>query len=750
MFKLNPFSPFSAPLFSAQGIHWSYKRKLALASQLVMLLIAMIIVTNIAISLGQKQLTREWATQRYSELQTFSTLLADQVAFQNFRIRTFASSETFIHFLQSPSNTRHEQLNKHWMDLTEDIPELLSIAFYDAAGYRRLVTQNQKIMPILSQSLLTKLYLLREGEVYSSQIHQIAINGVLEPYQFQIIKVVSPQKKLVGFFVTFNSINRTLQSIKPNFGGSSSPLVLLDSKGRMFDGNKFSSAKRETNDERSMHLSTQYPELWNAINIKKFGEFYGKASTYVYLKVDFGESSSSTNPYFFLSKIHDADIKKEFAHWQFILVGFAVLLTLLISSVIVLLHRFTIERRARFFNMELVNQLFKDDRGLLIATEDGRVIASNSTAASLLSTVKEELTDRNVMRIFQWEHQQYLQVIKSYQENGQHQQELDLRHADLGVLTVTFSSLPLIQSANAVKDEYLLISICDITESRKLQEQAALYYQISETAIPVVLVDIQGRIQKSNSQFDQAFKLKSSSDSLTYLLGGEIEKQWGHIQQQLALKGLWRGNTQYFYNGQQVCFDVVIDHADADSHELDLFVCSFIPSISSFVVEKEKKIPHRSRILTGYEEVESYFSSLDENKRLYASMMLLDITPVGVFSHMSDIEKLEKRQHDIEVRLLLELPKAYQLALYQLGKLMVMLPNTSSDEAHQFAVEIYNRLDEIGLSEGISIGIVSYHQGQSLKTFMDNAEIALQRAKQNAEQNICQAFTRFDVPGEES
>ncbi|RLV59749.1 hypothetical protein D5018_10285 [Parashewanella curva] len=742
MLKFSPFPQFTKPLFSAQGIHWSYQRKLALASQLVMLLIAMVLLTNVALSLGQKQLKSEWATQRYSELQTFSTLLADQVAFQNFRIKTIASSDTFVHFLQSPSKIRHQQLNKKWMTLTENIPELLSIAFYDAGGYRRLVTQNQKIMPILSQSLLAKLYLLRENEVYASEIHKIAINGVLEPYQFQVIKVMNPQKQLVGFFVTFNSINRTLQSIKPNFGGNSSPLILLDSKGRMFDGNKFISAKQSSNDDIDTLLSTQFPELWNAITLKKFGEFYGNASTYVYLKVDFGESNNSNYPYFFLSNILDKDINKAFAHRQMILVGFSVLLTLLIASLIVMLNRFTLERRARFFNMELVEQLFKDERGLLIASEEGRVIASNPTTAAMLAMVQEELADRNVMGVLRLEQQQYRTLMKSYQKNRHHQFELDLRHADLGVLKITLSSLPLTQHVNGDREQYLLISISDITELRQMQEQAALNHQISEAAIPVVLVNIKGRIQQSNRKFDQAFKRKSNSDSLIYLLGSEIEKQWGHIQQQLALTGQWHGCTQHFYDGQYTYFEVMINSVDASMNEPDLFVCSLVPSIASDETEKQKMIPHRSRILMGYDEVESYFASLDDDKRLYASMMLLDIRPVGVFSHMSDIDKLEKRQHDIEIRLLLELPKAYQLAQCQLGKLMVMLPNTSSDEAHQFAVDTYNRLDEIGLSEGISIGIVSYHQDQSLKDFMDNAEIALQRAKQNVEQNICQAFTR--------
>jgi len=51
-------------------------------------------------------------------------------------------------------------------------------------------------------------------------------------------------------------------------------------------------------------------------------------------------------------------------------------------------------------------------------------------------------------------------------------------------------------------------------------------------------------------------------------------------------------------------------------------------------------------------------------------------------------------------------------------------------------------LEEKNLGEGINIGIASYLQPQSLDTYLANAEIALKRAKQSVDQNICQAFTR--------
>ena len=45
-------------LIHAQGLHWTHQRLLGLASQLCMLIVAVIIVTSIIITLGERPLTR--------------------------------------------------------------------------------------------------------------------------------------------------------------------------------------------------------------------------------------------------------------------------------------------------------------------------------------------------------------------------------------------------------------------------------------------------------------------------------------------------------------------------------------------------------------------------------------------------------------------------------------------------------------------------------------------------------------------
>ena len=67
-----------------------------------MLVIGMIILTNLIITLWRR-LQEEWATQRYSELQTIGTLITDKVSFQQFRTQIFANGELLKAVLSNPT-----------------------------------------------------------------------------------------------------------------------------------------------------------------------------------------------------------------------------------------------------------------------------------------------------------------------------------------------------------------------------------------------------------------------------------------------------------------------------------------------------------------------------------------------------------------------------------------------------------------------------------------------------------------------
>ncbi|MBB1383648.1 diguanylate cyclase, partial [Shewanella sp. SR41-2] len=177
--------------------------------------------------------------------------------------------------------------------------------------------------------------------------------------------------------------------------------------------------------------------------------------------------------------------------------------------------------------------------------------------------------------------------------------------------------------------------------------------------------------------------------------------------------------------------------------DIEYLICTFeetTPAVST--QSNSNVIGHRSAIVLRLNELENYFFKLSELTKEHSSLLVMDINPEGIFSNMGNMSQLEKRQKDIELQLLIELPLNYQIAQWQLGKLVILLTETNANSAHQYAINMLQSLEEKNLGEGINIGIASYLQPQSLDTYLANAEIALKRAKQSVDQNICQAFTR--------
>ncbi len=142
MFKKNTGLKDTPLLISAQGIHWSRQRLLAVASQLSMLVITVILITNVLITLGERRLQEEWAVQRYSELQTVGALLADKISFQQFRTQMFAKSEYLRQYLDNPGHKEYQRLMTSWDSLKRSTPELLDLALFDADGKFRIATSN--------------------------------------------------------------------------------------------------------------------------------------------------------------------------------------------------------------------------------------------------------------------------------------------------------------------------------------------------------------------------------------------------------------------------------------------------------------------------------------------------------------------------------------------------------------------------------------------------------------------------------
>ncbi|MGL5360589.1 MAG: PAS domain-containing protein, partial [Shewanella sp.] len=388
-----------ASLFSmTQGPHWSHQRLLAMASQLSMLLIGMFILTNLIITLGERRLQEEWATQRYSELQTIGTLIADKVAFQEFRTQLFAKDERLQQYLHNPSAAQQQKLLASWQELVQHIPELLGIALFDPQGNYQFSTQPNFSKEALSLAELGTNANLASNEVYTSPVEFVPLDGNLEPYFYQMTWLEKPDLSSMGYLLTYNSMVQMLETIKPAFSSNKSPLLILDPQGLLYAGVSELAPIANMPETLGASLQQSYPALWREMSMSNFGQYHGDKATFVYLKVELTSQVELNREYFLLSYISNADIAARFSLWQTIVIITAFLLSLLSSVVLVLNHMYRIQERSRKYSIDVANSLFNSKIGFILANEHARIISANPRAAEATLIPLDELTDRSLQR----------------------------------------------------------------------------------------------------------------------------------------------------------------------------------------------------------------------------------------------------------------------------------------------------------------------------------------------------------------
>ncbi|MCL1051893.1 PAS domain-containing protein [Shewanella abyssi] len=728
-------------LINAQGIQWSQQRILAAASQIGILLISVIVFTNIIITLDERRLQADWATQRYSELQSVGTLIADKVSFQQFRTKMFATSELLNRYIEIPSNANQAQLQDHWDVIVDNIPELLGIALYDPQGQIKFATDDEFGHHALPPSLLGSSRNMGGNEIYTSPLEFSPINGKLEPYLYQLAWLENPDQTVRGYLVVYNSMSRMLKNIKPAYSSKQAPLMMLDTQGLLYSGALDSPTIPRLPETMGGSLKQTYPALWRKMAMSNFGQFHGDDATFVYLKVELTTQYETRREYYLLSYVKNDDIAAKFEQWRNILIGGATLLTLLACVVIYLTHAYRIVHRSRDFSIDLANRLFNTNSGYIIANDAGRVLTANPMAAKLLSLPIDELSDRSLQRVLHMNDDQFNLLSEQLMANKEWQGELD---SDASKYTRLLVRLRLEFDMDNGQS-YTLVTFEDVAELKHSQEEAKLNQLLNDNPMATVLTDAKGAVIKSNNAFNVLMQVEDSRKlKITELLNEEFKQQWPQIAQQLMIKGTWQGQIFSSNNrANDACMLATLKgHLDS-SDDIEYIVCTFERAKSRVHANSLSNMaPNRSTVFSDCRDLERYFNNLNQAKKDFSSLMLLDIAAEGMLSHMSDMGLLESRQKEVEIQLLRELPNRYQMSRWQLGKLIIMLPDTDSDQAHYFAIDTLAKLKDNGLGDGICIGIAAYQNGQDLEQFLSNAEVALKRAMQIDEQNICQAFTR--------
>ncbi|MGS0680208.1 PAS domain S-box protein [Shewanella sp. 125m-7] len=729
-------------LISDQGIHWSQSRILAVASQICMLLVSVIILTNIIITLGERRLQEDWATQRYSELQAVGALISDKVSFQQFRTQMFAKSELLKHYLSLPTPANQDKLLNNWEVLVSNIPELFGIALYDPQGQHRFATSADFGTESLPPALLGATRNMGGSEIYTSPLELTPIKGQLEPYLYQFAWLENPDQSIRGYLVTYNSMAKMLKSIKPAYSSKQAPLMMLDTQGLLYAGAKQHAGVTRLPETMGGSLKQSYPALWRKMAMTNFGQFHGDVATFVYLKVELTTQYETRREYFLVSYIKNTDISAKFYQWRNILLIGAFLLTLLGCLVIFLTHLYRLEQRSREFSIDMTSRLFDSDLGCVIANDSGRVLTANTSASKLLGLPIDELSDRSLQRILNLDDDQYLDFIETVDKTEHWQTEL---YTDT-TPNIWLKIRVRIEVSKDDKRRYMLVTFEDISELKQSQEEAMLNRLLHNGPTASVLTDAKGIVVKSNTAFNAMLQVEESKDlNVNNFLSEEFSNHWPQISEQLQIQGYWKGQVFAVMNHvQDSCLQATLQgHLDS-SGELEFILCSFEQAmVKASNKDPRSAAPLRSTIFNHKDDLERYFNKLSQHCKDFSSLLMIDISAEDMLSHMSDIGQLESRQKEVEIHLLRDLPHRYQMSHWQLGKLIVVLPDTDSDQAHYFAIDTLNKLNDNGLGEGICIGIASYQSGQTLEQLIGNAEVALKRAKQTGEQNICQAYTRL-------
>lgn len=742
MLKKKPSIHPLAPLLSlTQGLHWSHQRLLAVASQLSMLVIGMIILTNLIITLGERRLQEEWATQRYSELQTIGTLITDKVAFQQFRTQLFAKDELLKQYLKNPTSAQQQKLQDSWQELVQHIPELLGIALFDPQGHYKFSTASNFSKDPLPPTLLGSSRNLGGKEIYTSPLEFVPLNGILEPYMYQLAWLEKPDQSSMGYLITYNSMVQMLETIKPAFSSNKSPMLVLDTQGLLYAGVSNLAPLPHMPETLGASLRQSYPALWREMSMSNFGQFHGEDATFVYLKVELTAQPELHREYFLLSYIRNEDIAARFSQWQNIVIVAALILTMLAAWVILLSHMYRLQHRSRQYSIDVANSLFNNEIGFILANEHARIISANPKAAEFTLVPLDELTDRSLQRTLNLDDVTHAQMMDQVYRNGEWSAQLSLESIDGPTLRTHVRQAPRISRGLP----HLLVTLEDISELISSRQQAFLSDLLCDNTVATALTDSTGKLIKINPVFDQLMQLNGDlNHDLASLLANDLGNQWPRITAQISMQGQWQGQILCSPNLRHSnCLQATLKGHVAADGEIDYIICTLEQAADRIRgTEQRSFVPHRSTILLNLPDLERYFTSLTPQSRNHSSLLLMDINPEGMLSHMSDIDQLETRQQEVEVQLLLEIPAHYQILHWQLGKLIVILPDTDAIQAHHFALSTMEKLNSNGLGEGISIGIASYQEGQTLEQYLSNAEVALKRAKQNNDQNIGQAFTR--------
>lgn len=683
--------------------------------------------------LGKKQLQQAWASQRYSELQAVASLLADRVSFQQFTTQALAENKLVQQFLQSPTDTQKQKLLKLWKKLINNTPTLNGISLINRQGEEVISTFNPDIKS--NTKLPIDLNNLQSLQQQIIALHIFHDHGKTDSCIINISKLApSTPNYQTELIVTHHTLSEMFTSITPNLGTGKLPFILVNQQGQVKSLGPIASHAQSpyTIDEL---ISQQQPKLWQQMQTGHFGQFQDDQSMFVFLKIRLTTSQEQNNEYYLVSYIANDQIGQHFAIWYKLFFAVAIVFTLLAIIGIIFGHFYQLERRARQTSIELTDGLFNTDSGWIITDTYGRIIKANAAANASINH-KLELEDRNLKRVLQLADNKYQDIYSLINATGFWQGEIQLNDNLDSVIRCRIQKVQLCKQ----HQQYWLVNIDNIAELTQAHIEAFEYKLLVDNATACALVDPNGQLIKYNPAFISLMQLEPlDSVNLGNLLD-QTSQQWLRIYQQLEIHGHWQGSVNIHQNKEQyqARFKTLID----SDGELQYITCHFSTKPKEKLALYHELISNESLPNSNINEVQQGYSKLTSSVKQDLVLIMIDITPEHLLNLMRGISELAQYQELAKNCLIEHLPSGYQLFPWKLDKLLIFMPNTSTLAAHKFAEECMTLLSPLKLEKGGYLGIAKNNDMLSLEQLITDAETALKRAKQNCEQNICQAFTR--------
>ncbi|MCU7376290.1 hypothetical protein PEC18_37275 [Paucibacter sp. O1-1] len=194
--------------------------------------------------------------------------------FYNLELKLLLKLSYLDNIYNSLQKTQQRKVTDSWLSLTQNIPELLGLSLYDPQGNLQFSTTDSFDNLQLPAMLLGSGRNMGGSDIYTSPMSFTPIDGRLEPYFYQLSWIENPDQSVKGYLVTYNSITKLLESIKPAFFNQNSPMLFLDTQGFLYAGANQPEPLSNMPDSLGSNVKQTYPELWKDMAMNNFGQFY--------------------------------------------------------------------------------------------------------------------------------------------------------------------------------------------------------------------------------------------------------------------------------------------------------------------------------------------------------------------------------------------------------------------------------------------------------------------------------------------